>query len=276
MRKNLFELLEDGAIDFYREYERLNYYFCDNDIHSLGWDSVYYNYTLKKYIDKYLFEKLSFRGSCINIDDLLEEVDFFDCDNIEDLLLYCEILYNIIEDLELLNSDLDEIVGISNNILNNIKKILNVTNNKIIKDEKGFIIVADNISVNVAASLVDDKLALSILKYNYFDIKGKIDLKKNILLGMGRYIEPKMKEKILKKMGYEFLQTDISFMLNNFNLRHNNKEGSNKKDFIVMKSEEEIEIWYDKLYKMMVAAIIITDNYNVHNEIKKIKDEYKW
>lgn len=267
MGKNLFDFLEQKVIDVYKEYSRLDYY-----VHGIAIENIISGPNFEEYIDDYLFDKISFRGSHININDLLRDFNWQGCNNIEDLFLYCEVLYNIINDLELTKSDNDDVIRISNNIVNNINEILNKTNHKLVKCKKGFIIVVNDSAVNLAASLVDENSALSIFKYNYFNIKGNIELKRNILCDLALYLEPKLHD---KKSKYEFLLDDISFMLNCFNIRHNNLEGKNKKEYIENLNNDEIEEWYDKLYKMMIAAIIIIDNYSTHDELDKIKKQTK-
>ena len=49
-------------------------------------------------------------------------------------------------------------------------------------------------------------------------------------------------------------------MLNNMNIRHNNKSGKNKKELIAQMSDEELESWYDELYQLLLFCVLIKDN----------------
>ena len=45
--------------------------------------------------------------------------------------------------------------------------------------------------------------------------------------------------------------------LNNLNLRHNNLEGKNKKEVVASISKEELEMWYDKIFDMILSVLQI-------------------
>lgn len=49
-------------------------------------------------------------------------------------------------------------------------------------------------------------------------------------------------------------------MLNNMNIRHNNKSGNNKKELVAQMDDEELENWYDELYQLLLFCILIKDN----------------
>lgn len=49
-------------------------------------------------------------------------------------------------------------------------------------------------------------------------------------------------------------------MLNNAHIRHNNKEGSDRKELIANMSDEELEHWYDELYQLLLFCVLAKDN----------------
>lgn len=55
-------------------------------------------------------------------------------------------------------------------------------------------------------------------------------------------------------------------MLNNLDIRHNNKAGKNKNALATNLSDEKLENWYDELYQLLLFCVLIKDN-------KKRKDK---
>ena len=106
--------------------------------------------------------------------------------------------------------------------------------------------------------------------------KGDLDKKRKILASLGGYVEPTLKSRVLQNSGYKQLESDIGFVLNNFNIRHNNKTGAKAQDYIISCSDKELEGWYDKAYNMLVAVIIINEHISVQQELAEIKSKYKW
>ena len=49
-------------------------------------------------------------------------------------------------------------------------------------------------------------------------------------------------------------------MLNNVHIRHNNKSGKNKKEFVANMSDEDLENWYDETYQLLLFCVLIKDN----------------
>ena len=70
---------------------------------------------------------------------------------------------------------------------------------------------------------------------------------------------PKRKElQVLNKQ----LSEDIFFMLNNMNLRHNNrskKDMTKYKEYVAKMSKARLEKWYDELYQMLLLAFLLLD-----------------
>ena len=56
--------------------------------------------------------------------------------------------------------------------------------------------------------------------------------------------------------------SDFGFLANNINIRHNNLDGKNKKEYLVNIENEELESWYDETYQVMLLCIL-ENNYKV-------------
>ena len=69
------------------------------------------------------------------------------------------------------------------------------------------------------------------------------------------------------------LESDIFFMLNNFNIRHNNKNKGDKnyKEYVAKMRKDRLEKWYDELYQMILLAFLLMDNTKRTDRVKELK-----
>ena len=88
-------------------------------------------------------------------------------------------------------------------------------------------------------------------RYNDYTIVDDVQAKKSILKSLADYFEGKKK---LIKLANSSLENNISFALNNFNIRHNNKSGANSDDFINNITDDELLKLYDEIYFLMLIA----------------------
>ena len=102
--------------------------------------------------------------------------------------------------------------------------------------------------MTAAAEIVESKLAYEIIQYNHHLLKGDIEKKRRILKVLADKIEP-MRTEFKKQQKNKELESDIGFLLNNMNIRHNNLEGKNAVDYVKELSDEELEEWYDETYQ---------------------------
>ena len=66
-------------------------------------------------------------------------------------------------------------------------------------------------------------------------------------------------------------------MLNNLDLRHNNRKKGDKnyKEKVAKMSKTKLEGWYDELYQLMLTAYILLDNKNRILKIAQLKQDIK-
>ena len=57
------------------------------------------------------------------------------------------------------------------------------------------------------------------------------------------------------------------FLLNNMSIRHNNKEGTDKKEIIAKMSDEELEKLYDEIYQLLLFCVLAKDNKERKNKM---------
>ena len=139
-------------------------------------------------------------------------------------------------------------------------------------DETCILVIEDKAEITAAAEILPSALAFDIIKYNHHSLRGEIELKKSILLSLGAELEPRRKE---LQSHTKQLSEDIFFMLNNLNLRHNNKSKTDKnyKEAVAKMRKDRLEKWYDELYQMMLLAILILDNADRASRVKELKDK---
>ena len=137
-------------------------------------------------------------------------------------------------------------------------------------DSNRWIIVENNKTAIEAAELVEDEnVAIQIMEYNHFALAGDLESKNKILNALGKYLEPVLRSK--KSTASEELSGDVSFLLNNFHIRHNNEAGKNRNEYVARLTDKELESWYDKTYTAIIGLIVVNEWSDIHNEIKEIK-----
>ena len=197
----------------------------------------------------------------------------------EDALNYLEYVINIFiyVDNNISNIKNDSIT--INKSYSILKRNLDILIDKInyeykyFKNEEKTLLIEKNPSSTAVAEIVEEELAFKVLEYNHHLLKGNINRKKEILKALADKIEPFRKD--LDKG----LSLDFGFAANELNIRHNNLEGEKKVPYVANMNEEELEIWYDKTYQIMLLCIL-ENEYNksikkTFKQLRKDKDEYK-
>ena len=77
------------------------------------------------------------------------------------------------------------------------------------------------------------------------------------MLSIANEYEPLLNKPIA---GFKEYFDKATNMLNNMNIRHNNKSGKNKKELISQMGNDELESWYDELYQLLLFCVLIKDN----------------
>lgn len=124
-------------------------------------------------------------------------------------------------------------------------------------DKAQVIVVENDPAITAVVEVVDPHLVAPILQYNHHLLHGQLNEKKRILLTLGSNLEARRSD---LKAANSTLESDIFFILNSFDIRHNNREGSKKKDYIVNMTLSDLEYWYDNLFQMFLLAYLELDN----------------
>ena len=172
----------------------------------------------------------------------------------------------------------EQAVAVKRLIFSNVDIILEKTGYVIteLKNGSGLweIVKKDALASAVVEDLPDADVALAVLDYNHFQIKGDITKKRELLVSIGRYVEPLIEDSELKRSHYSLVD-DVKFCLNNLHIRHNNESGRNAKEFVEKMPDEELERWYDKAYRSMLLLIEEHKQLETHKEIDALKKNFK-
>lgn len=281
MRKSIFDIAAEN-VDIKSEVRRI---VNTAKIESTLCVDGYGYYTIFKFVNTYCFCDWAQRNHFLNVDDFLEALRFEDLErrasyDTESLMSLIELVYNFwnlayqkfkdnLKGYEL------KWCGNFYHLQDIMDDILEQYNHKAyINDDKDCVlIIEDKPEVSAVAEIVETNLALDVIRYNHRSLQGEVELKKQILIALGAELEPKRKE--LQTINKQ-LSEDVFFMLNNINIRHNNRSKKDKakyKEYVAKMSKKQLEKWYDELYQMMLLAFLLLDNSERSVKVKELKDK---
>lgn len=276
-RRNIFQRIADGN-SLEVEANRLDRLFA---VEKLFW-CYRITETMEKYVYKYCFPNWKNRGHCLDLDDYLDVLGYDDllCDaetDIESYLTLIELILNmwkIAEQSLSLGNAGWECSEDFYHLHDIMTEELSHYNHKAVYDEENeqVLVVEDKPEVTAVAEIVETALALDIVRYNHHSMSGNVTGKKTILLAMGSELEPK--RKVIEARNRK-LASDIFYMLNNLNLRHNNcKEGDkNYREVVAKMKETDLESWYDELFQMMLLAFLEVDQIEREKRVEELKGQ---
>lgn len=277
-RRNIFQRIADGN-SLNIEIGRLVRLFSHE---RLIWYSALIGHTMKEYVNEYCFLNWKNRGHCLDLDDYLDVLDYENLlheaeTDVEAYLTLIELMMNMWKMVEQsFSTGMDgwECVEGFYHLYNIMSEELSHYNHKAVYDEENeqVLVVEDKPEVTAVAEIVETALALDIVRYNHHSMSGNIAGKKTVLLAMGSELEPK--RKVIEERNRK-LASDIFYMLNNLNLRHNNcKEGDkNYCEVVVKMKEADLESWYDELYQMMLLAFLEVDQIEREKRVEELKGQ---
>lgn len=279
MRKSIFDIVAE-SIDMESEANRLVAMSSEENVLVVD----YYTYkTLFDYVNEYCFKDWAQRSHFVDVDDFLEALEFETLKdeaacNVDAFLTLVELIYNF---WELSHNKFYEdktehklqwcgnyyhLKDVMDDVLSQYNHIAYVS-----EEQECVFVVEDKPEVTAAAEIMPTPtLAVDIIKYNHRSLKGEIEQKKKILLAMGAELEAKRKK--LHTIN-AVLENDIFFMLNNLNIRHNNKNKGDKnyKEYVAKMRKDCLEKWYDELYQMILLAFLLMDNTKRADRVKELK-----
>lgn len=277
MRKSIFDIAS-ASINISNEVDRI----VSMSVEEKNTYYPPYDLTLFEFVDQRCFRDWSYRGHFVNVKDFLEAVNYNEIiksaknGDTEAFMILIELTYNLwslayhdIIDKDSLSEWNNNFFHLRDVVLDNLEKY----NHKAYIDDERILIIEDKPEVTAVAEIIEQDLAIDIIRYNHRSMQGEIELKKKILISLGSELEPKRKKlQVLNKQ----LSEDIFFMLNNMNLRHNNrskKDMGKYKEYVAKMTKARLEKWYDELYQMMLLAFLLLDNVDRTENVKELKEK---
>ena len=279
MRKSIFDIASE-SVNMMNETQRL---VAMAEKENTLCVSSYEYCSLFKFIDSYCFRDWDYRGHFIDVKDFLKSIDYNNLKTgatfrTDDFITLIELIYNFwyLSQKAFLNEKRGyklQWCGNYYHLKDVMDDILDQYNQKVYFDNERVLIIEDKPEVTAVVEIVETNLALDVIRYNHRSLQGEVELKKQILIALGAELEPKRKE--LQAINKQ-LSEDIFFMLNNINIRHNNrskKDKSKYKECVAKMNKKQLEKWYDELYQMMLLAILLLDNADRAVKVKELKDK---
>lgn len=271
-RKNIFEILnEKNSLD--EDINRIKELFGGKTIQ---WGNS--GCSIEAFVDKVCWSDWKQRGKYISSEDMksalgLQIFEEMDCNyDAEKAILYLEYLCNMIR---LCEHRIGEVAYCRTTtsysyLRENIFRLVDCLNCEVrvfLNDEK-VLIVEKNPAVTAVAEIVESDVAYEVIEYNHHLMKGDIRRKQKILKVLADKVEPMRGE--LKKINKE-LESNVGYLLNKMNIRHNNVEGKNAIEYVKNLTEEELEAWYDETYQMLLLCILEYDNIERNKKVVGLK-----
>lgn len=276
MAYHFYELLSNLGANPYTEIKSLQFLFSEERVVPMG----RYLETLETFIDEKIFRSLKLRGTFLSVSDMRKAIGISEYQlvgSFEKLFLFSEFLISIFAEgksqIDLYSAAVKQV----NIIMDNIETFVEKSNHKLIDiGEQKYIIVEKNKSASQAIEFIDNNaIAIEIIEYNHYKLKGNLQQKQNILNLLANYIEPILKNRAISSR-YTELFSDVGFLLNCFHIRHNNKEGKKAQEYIQGLDDSTLEMWYDRTYNMILSVIIAEKNVEYSNKLSDLKKNYKW
>lgn len=279
------DVFSEAKIDIARLYSSFEKYYSDKFFYGI-YNSVF-DASIEKICDEH-FDKFPLPVGFLNYKEYYYSFDFPSYINNQDLdifLEYCEFLLNFVSNTESLKKSIPEVEFSKFNQRSNFLKrqILEVLDSigydiQIDSETKLIYCVERNAVAKTVATLnfvgSEPSASYKIIEYNRVNLKGNIAQKRSILLILSKIFEGKRNE--LRTINSS-LETDIGFLINNFNIRHENlvKSSSNYKPYVDGLPSDKLEEIYDMTYDLFLQAFISLDNNKLTSYIKSLKEELK-
>lgn len=148
-----------------------------------------------------------------------------------------------------------------------IQDSLDNCGHKLILHNSVYCAVPINCSVIEAAKVVAPSLSNDIMYYGHREMAGNIKGKRDILVHLCLHLEG-VRQDVERISGS--VANALFNMANQLEVRHNNiaEQSPKYKPFVASLSHEQLEHWYDNLFRLCIAAILAVD-------AKPALDEYK-
>lgn len=268
-RKNIFDILR----------EKINIKYQLDKIEDLLGERCFWGYaSLEDLVNEYCFHDWKWRGRCISCEDMREclGITYQDISNYSEdqdvVLNYLEYIVNLIWlcNTKVLGEETESYDVEYQYLQENVEGLIEDLGYeaKVLNEEERVLLIEKNPAAIAAAEIATSEVSYKIIEYNHFRLKGDIETKRNILLALADKFEPVRGE--LKKVA-PTLESNVGYLLNKMNIRHNNKEGKNASEYMINISDKELEEWYDETYQMLLLSMLELDNIERNKKVAELK-----
>lgn len=284
-KKHIFELIKTKQSTPTEAFSRIRYRY-DHEEHKVKvstnpYDDTMASITVANFVRKIVFPFFPIPTAHINLDDFIHDLGIHidGPQTLDGLFTFIEFIWYAIDATppEFLNRTIVQ-YG-SSNIYTSIEKAISLTltqfGHKEVKTTEGRIVVKQNYKAEQAAKSITNAEYIDLLfKYGHFSNIGNNTTKQAILKQLADYVEPIL-QKRNKHQDECWTKTAevVSDLFNNFHIRHNNKEGCHKHEYVTSMDDAQLESWYDKTYNMLLQLLIEWDNREIPKEMKETRKQ---
>ena len=270
-RINLFERIQQRGLDLTEEYKKLDTVICSEVVRGSTIEQIF----------EFYFREWEFRGNYLSLQEMRDEFGL----NVENFAFGFNINRKISEDLFFLSSEMIANLGLAfanqldqydlykkySVVLSTVRLDIEKINYSFKELASGQVIVAEiNPAATAVSEIVDPDLSDKIIEYNHYLLRGDLTKKREILRAISHKYDTI--KSTLKGIN-SGLEDKTSFLLNNLNIRHNNrdKESRDYKKFVADMSDSDLERWYDETYQTLLFAILAVDQVARNQAIDELK-----
>lgn len=193
----------------------------------------------------------------------------------EKYFTYCEMIFTLLCQLHCYPADKGK--GTFHYFCDTAKAVIEKAGHMFYTQSDGeVIIVPKDAAVLDIVDDVPDELADVIIEYNHYKLRGNLQRKKEILKAIVDAIEPKRKTVLNSYAKQE--SDDFFYLVNNFDVRHNNSDPADPGKYNKVSAEmtaEDKETVYDLLYEQALALFMAVKKQDRLNRIQVLKDMMK-
>ncbi len=261
-RKTFAQVLKDANVDIEREYDRLYHMFYKFKIQDSSSSAI----TLYE-ICEMGFISFPYRGTCLSLDDFNDFYGFhfeqkpsnFDVDY---LVNFCEYSYNLAIFQQ--GNGIMPFLSPATQYIQQILKVIESIGYMHLSEDGISTFVPKSQPAIVVSEMLPPNLSYKVIEYNHHSMKGDLDRKRATLKLLADQLESRKDE--LDGMNKQ-LKSDLFYMFNNLNIRHNNTEKLKNVE------DSKLEEWYDYAYELSLLAFMILENSNHKQFVLDIKKE---
>lgn len=277
-RRNFAQILREAGISHDDEYSRLYEWFMEQEnIFLYGT-----RYSLREICESD-FMVFEHRGTCTSLEDFDRTYNFDFTADLEDttldkLLLFAEYSYNLLDIVYTSAStcEVPQRIGIddaANQYAQQVERVMEKIGYMKLKQDDITVFVPKKPNAVAVSEIVSPEISYKVLEYNHYMMKGDIARKRETLRILADQLEPRRTD--LTAINKE-LASNVFFMFNNMNIRHNNcAEGDkNYKETVAKMSKDELENWYDETYQLCLLAFLELDNVERTKKVSELKASF--